>query len=353
MKVLITGGCGFLGSNLAINFLKKDFEVIIIDLLLRNGGENNLSWLQKNAKANQLHFYKFDLADFKLVEKVFKEHEKFDYICHVAGQVAMTTSISNPRLDLETNIVGTFNILEATRKYSNQSLLAFSSTNKVYGDLDWVDKVEKDLRYINPDFQNGFNEDIPLDFSTPYGCSKGSADLYVKDWSRVFGLKTIVFRHSSIYGDRQFSTYDQGWVGWFCQSAIKQKSEIINNQDITPFTISGSGKQVRDLLHVKDAVDLYDRFFTHPPNIFGEAFNIGGGFKNSLSLLELFEILKDKLELKKLKFSKLERRKSDQDVFIANTTKAKELLGWTPKHNLIVGINNMIDWCKEVSKVSN
>ena len=276
MKVLITGGCGFLGSNLAIHFMKKDFEVIVIDSLIRNGGDKNLSWLRKNAKPNQLNFYKFDITNSNLIEKVFKEHKKFDYICHVAGQVAMTTSIKNPRLDLETNIIGTFNILEATRKYSSESLLAYSSTNKVYGDLEWIDKIEKDLRFINPDFPNGFNEEIPLDFSTPYGCSKGSADLYVKDWSRIFGLKTIVFRHSSIYGDRQFSTYDQGWVGWFCHSAIKQKSELINNQDITPFTISGSGKQVRDLLHVKDAVNLYDRFLTHPPNVFGDAFNIGG-----------------------------------------------------------------------------
>ncbi|MAV64791.1 MAG: CDP-paratose 2-epimerase [Candidatus Marinimicrobia bacterium] len=351
MKILITGGCGFLGSNLASHFLKKDYEVIVIDLLLRDGGKNNLEWLRKNSKLNQFYFYKNDIADIDIVEEIFKKHKPFDYICHVAGQVAMTTSIKNPRKDLYSNLIGTFNILESTRKFSDKSLLAFSSTNKVYGDLEWIRKIEKKFRYFNPDYPNGFNEKTPLDFSTPYGCSKGAAEMYIKDWSRVFGLKTVVFRHSSIYGDRQFSTYDQGWVGWFCRSALEQKSQFSKKLEVTPFTISGTGKQVRDLLHVKDAVSLYDDFYCNPSKAIGEVFNIGGGQENSLSLLELFNILKKEIDIDNLIYTKLPRRKSDQDVFIADISKVKNYIGWSPSYSLIDGIKNMIDWCDEAKEI--
>ena len=262
----------------------------------------------------------------------------------------MTKSILNPRKDFETNLVGTFNILEFARLYSPRAFIAFSSTNKVYGDLNSLEIIETDTRYKLKDFPNGLDEKIPLDFSTPYGCSKGSADQYVRDWSRVFGMKTVVFRHSSIYGGRQFSSIDQGWIGWFCKKALEQRIAINENKKIIPFTISGTGKQVRDVLNAKDLVNLYCCAYNKRENISGEIFNIGGGYKNSLSLIELFTILEDKLTLPKLTYSKIKRRESDQDCFIANIEKAKNLLGWEPKISYKEGIESMINWSKKLIK---
>ena len=190
-------------------FLDKDTEIIIIDNLSKEGSKDNLNWLIKHSK-NQLNFFNFDISDEESIDNIFKKFSPFDYVCHLAGQVAMTTSIEKPYLDLSTNLLGTFILLEKVRKYSNQALFAFSSTNKVYGDLNWIKKEEGHKRYYLPEYANGLDETIPLDFSSPYGCSKGSADQYVRDWARIYGLKTVVFRHSSIYGGRQYSTYNQG-----------------------------------------------------------------------------------------------------------------------------------------------
>ena len=256
MKVLITGGCGFLGSNLACSFLKNGAEVYIIDSLERNGSQENLQWLKSISSRAQLHFMKSDISKFEGINSFFEKYAPFDFVCHVAGQVAMTLSIDNPRKDLETNVLGTFNILEAIRKYSPNALLAYSSTNKVYGDLNWIKISEKDTRFVLDDYPLGLDENIPLDFTTPYGCSKGSADQYVRDWARLFDMKTVVFRHSSIYGGRQFSSIDQGWIGWFCLKVIQQKSTC-KKLKREPFTISGTGKQVRDVLHAEDLVSLY------------------------------------------------------------------------------------------------
>ena len=175
---------------------------------------------------NKFKFFKIDIKNELELKSIFKKNAPFDFICHVAGQVAMTTSLKNPIRDFETNALGTLNLLESARQYSPNSLIAFSSTNKVYGDLDWVNLLENEKRYYSNKFPNGFDESLPLDFATPYGCSKGSADQYIRDWARVFGMKTVVFRHSSIYGGRQFSTSDQGWIGWFCQKAIEQRSTL-------------------------------------------------------------------------------------------------------------------------------
>ncbi len=349
MKVLITGGCGFLGCNLANSFLSEGSEIIIIDALFRKGSEQNLKWLKSNDKNNNILFYKIDLADSNLLEQTFRKHAPFDFVCHVAGQVAMTTSIEDPWRDLQSNIIGTFNILEAIRKYSANSLLAYSSTNKVYGDLEWIDYTETEKRYRLKDYPYGLNEDLPLDFSTPYGCSKGAADQYVRDWGRVYGLKTVVFRHSSIYGGRQYASFDQGWIGWFCKQALDQKLDIEKGNPIIPFTISGTGKQVRDVLHAEDLINLYKKAYIHKDNLNGEIFNIGGGQRNSLSLLELFELLSNILNIGELKFEKLERRMSDQDCFIASIEKAKLLLGWEPEVNAEVGIRKMIDWTKTIN----
>lgn len=338
MKYLITGGCGFLGSNLAVEVLKKRKELVIFDNLYRYGSSKNLEWLKSQGKFQFVHA---DIRNASNLERVIK-NIKPDVIFHLAGQVAMTTSIKNPRIDFEINALGTFNLLEAVRKYAPKSIVIYSSTNKVYGDLEWVRYEETKTRYIAVDFPNGFPETIPLDFHSSYGCSKGAADQYMLDYGRMFGLRTVVFRHSSIYGDRQFPTYDQGWVGWFCLQALKSKQGKLKE----PLTISGNGKQVRDVLHAKDIKRLYFDAITNIDQIKSQAFNIGGGIKNSLSLLELIALLKEILNVK-LKYNMLQPRESDQKFFVANTDKANRLLKWTQLIDPEEGVKNMLIWLLE------
>ena len=348
MRILITGGCGFLGSNLAASFLAEEAEVVIVDALFRKGSVSNLHWLEEQDMGNQLHFIQADVADSESVFSIFRRHAPFDYVCHVGGQVAMTSSLQDPLRDLQTNVVGTFNILEAIRNLSADSLLAYSSTNKVYGDLEWLHYEETDTRYFLPDYPQGLDEKLPLDFSTPYGCSKGSADQYVRDWARVYGLKTIVFRHSSIYGGRQFASFDQGWIGWFCQQALAQRDAIRNGGAPQPFTIAGTGKQVRDVLHASDLVALYKQAYNLRERYDGEILNIGGGVENSLSLLELFTLLSRLLGIDRLHFQATPRRSSDQDYFVSNNTKATRLLDWQPKMSCEAGIQSMLTWSQNI-----
>ncbi len=345
MKILVTGGCGFLGSNIAASFLETRDEVVIIDALFRSGGERNLQWLQNQAAPGQLQFHQLDLAESNLVENVFTRAAPFDYICHLGGQVAMTTSLENPRRDLLTNVIGTFNILEAARTHSPNAFVAYSSTNKVYGDLGHLEYQETDTRYIVPQYPRGFDETLPLDFASPYGCSKGAADQYVHDWFRNFGLKTVVFRHSSIYGGRQFSTFDQGWIGWFCQKALEQKAALDRGEEPKSFTIHGTGKQVRDVLHASDLIQLYRSAYEHRDRIAGQIFNIGGGLENSLSLLELFRLLEELLGLEQsLQFERLPRRQSDQDFFVADISSAKAKMNWDVCVSARDGVAKMLTW---------
>jgi len=335
MKYLITGGCGFVGSNLAAEVLKRGEELIVFDNLFRFGTEKNLEWLRSLGKFT---YYHHDIRNYNDVEYVIRK-EKPDAVFHLAGQVAMTTSIDNPRLDFEINAFGTNNLLEAIRKFCPESAILYSSTNKVYGDLEQFNYEETDTRYICKECPNGFNESVTLDFHSPYGCSKGSADQYLLDYSRIFGLKTVVFRHSSMYGGRQFATYDQGWIGWFCEKAL----EIKEGKTSTPFTISGTGKQVRDVLYASDIVNLYFTSLLNLEKIQGSAFNIGGGIENSLSLLELFNLLEELLDIK-MNYSKLPWRISDQKVFIADNSKITKRTGWEPQVTTKEGIKKMIDW---------
>ena len=347
MNVLVTGGCGFLGSNIAASYLDDGATVVVIDALFRKGSEQNLKWLKGHVNSKNFHFYQLDLAERSEVEEVFKRHSPFNYVCHLGGQVAMTTSLIDPERDFKTNTIGTFSVLELTRRYSPDALLAYSSTNKVYGDLERLKYAEDDTRYSLPDYPDGLGEDLALDFASPYGCSKGAADQYVHDWFRNYGLKTVVFRHSSIYGGRQFSTKDQGWIGWFCQQALAQKHSYLQGDKPVGFTISGSGKQVRDVLHAEDLVRLYHAVYECRETVSGEIFNIGGGFVNSLSLLELFSLLQDLLGMgsgQQLIFRKIERRQSDQDVFIANIDKIKKMTGWEPLVSSQDGIRKMLQW---------
>jgi CDP-paratose 2-epimerase len=335
MKLLITGGCGFLGSNLASDALERRDELVIFDNLYRKGSRENLTWLKKQG---DFTFEHGDVRSQNDITRLIKEI-KPDVIFHLAGQVAMTTSISNPRMDFEVNVIGTHNLLEAVRMYAPHAIIVYSSTNKVYGDLEQYRYEEKNKRFLCIDYPDGFDETTPLDFHSPYGCSKGAADQYMLDYARIYGLKTVVFRHSSMYGGRQFATYDQGWVGWFCQKAL----EASRSDGSEPFTISGTGKQVRDVLHADDMRRLYISAIENIHEAKGQAFNIGGGVENSMSLLELFSLLENSLCIK-LDYIRLPVRESDQRVFIADIKKAKALLGWAPKVKSNDGVGLMLDW---------
>jgi len=334
-KYLITGGCGFLGSNLASEVLNRGEDLIVLDNLSRMGSIDNLAWLKEQGDFRFIHA---DIRNANDVTRVISDF-KPDVIFHLAGQVAMITSIANPRLDFEINALGTFNMLEAIRQHVPEAIVIYSSTNKVYGDLEWVRYEETDTRYIAPGYPNGFDEKIPLEFSSPYGCSKGAADQYMLDYARIFDLKTVVFRHSSMYGGRQFATYDQGWIGWFCQKALEIKKGVLKE----PFTISGSGKQVRDVLHAEDMKRLYFAAVKHIDKARGQAFNIGGGMENSLSLLELFDFLEKELNIKMV-YTKLPWRKSDQKVFVADIGKAKQAVEWQADIDKNTGVRIMLDW---------
>lgn len=337
MKLLITGGCGFLGSNLVVEAMRRGDQVTIVDNLARAGSRDNLEWLRSQGSFD---YHSEDTRNFSFVEGLVRDLQA-DAIFHLAGQVAMTTSLADPRLDFETNVVGGHNVLESVRRHSRQSVIVYSSTNKVYGDLDWVSYDEAPLRYEAKQFPKGFNEQTPLDFRSPYGCSKGATDQYMLDYARMFGLKTIVFRHSSIFGDRQFSTSDQGWIGWFIRQGLDAKQETLSE----PFTISGDGKQVRDVLFASDLVRCYYLAVEHAERARGNAFNIGGGMENSLSLLELFKFLNGELGVT-LKYQALPWRQSDQKVFVADISKARESFGWFPQVAKEEGLRRMIRWCE-------
>lgn len=339
MKYLITGGCGFAGTNLSSEVIKRGEELVIIDNFYRHGSYENYNWLK--GKGN-FKFYHCDIRDKLNVEKIIKE-VKPEVIFHLAGQVAMTTSIKDPFMDFEINAMGSLNVLEAVRRNSIDCMVIYSSTNKVYGDLEKYRYKELEKRYECIDYPEGFDETVPLDFHSPYGCSKGSADQYMLDYARIYGIKTVVFRHSSIYGGRQFATYDQGWVGWFCKKAIEIKKGIEKNA----ITISGNGKQVRDLLYADDLVRLYFKAIENIDKAKGEVFNIGGGKRNSLSIIELFEILEKKLNIK-IKYEKLSPRESDQKVFIADISKSREKINWEPEISKETGIEKMINWLNDL-----
>ncbi|ANI28362.1 CDP-paratose 2-epimerase [Yersinia entomophaga] len=335
MKLLITGGCGFLGSNLASHAIKLGMEVIVFDNLSRYGSSENLQWLRSIGDFTHVH------GDIRNKNDVTRLIQKFkpDNVFHLAGQVAMTTSIDNPQMDFEVNVGGTFNLLEATRLFNPECGIIYSSTNKVYGDLEQFTYRENKTRYECIEKPNGFDESVQLTFHSPYGCSKGAADQYMLDYARIYGLKTAVFRHSSMYGGRQFATYDQGWVGWFCQKAVEANRGIK-----APFTISGNGKQVRDVLHAEDIISLYFSTLAKLDLARGNAFNIGGTIQHSLSLLELFSLL-EKYSGVELNYTQLPVRESDQKVFVADINKINKFTDWSPKVDASEGVRKMYDWC--------
>ncbi len=335
MKYLITGGCGFVGSNLAAHLLQEQKSVVLFDSLSRPGAAANLEWLRSLGSCKFVH------GDVRIAHEVeaLVRRTQPQVIFHLAGQVAMTTSVENPRRDYETNVTGSINLLEAVRQHAPAAAIVYSSSNKVYGELSGLRLEEQELRYSAPDFPEGVSEQMPLDFQTPYGCSKGAADQYMLDYARIFGLHTVVFRHSTIFGGRQFATFDQGWVGWFCQQALETKDDPARPS----FTISGDGKQVRDLLFVEDAVVCYLKAAEHIETVRGQAFNIGGGMSNSSSLLELLQMLEKMLEVK-LCYTKLPWRRNDQRFFVADLRKAAAQLQWSPAVSKEEGVRRTLQW---------
>ena len=335
MNALITGGAGFVGSNLAAHLLAKGDCITVFDSLARMGASENLGWLRSLGMST---FIQGDVRNVSGVEQAIKSVQP-DVVFHLAGQVAMTASLQSPRCDFETNVLGTINVLEAVRQFAPETGIVYASSNKVYGNLEHLDLIESETRYKPRMVQKGVNESVAIEFHTPYGCSKGAADQYMLDYARSFGLNTVVFRHSTIYGGRQFATYDQGWVGWFCRQAIESKQ----SPNRPAFTVSGDGKQVRDLLHVSDAVSAYISAYEHMKEARGQAFNIGGGMENSMSLLELLLFLEERLGIK-LNYTHLPWRQCDQKFFVADNSKAERLIQWTPKMPKQKGIEDAIRW---------
>ena len=335
MKILITGGCGFLGANLASYGISHGYDVGVVDNFFRKGSEKNFKWLKSLGKFT---FYNENISDYDSVKKILKAF-KPDCIFHVAGQTAMATSINNPRIDFEINCLGSFNVLEGIREIIPNSKIIYSSSNKVYGDLNELHYIESDTRYICPEYPYGFDESVKLSYKTPYGISKGSADSYFLEYSEIYDIQSIVFRHSSMYGDRQFATNDQGWIGFFCDEAINFKK----NSQKKPVEIFGNGKQVRDILYSDDVVSLYYFALMKIDKSHDNVFNIGGGPDNSISLLELFNFLEEELKIE-FKINKNEMRVSDQKVYISNIKKITNLISWKPEIKKFNGIKKMLEW---------
>jgi CDP-paratose 2-epimerase len=331
--ILITGGAGFIGINSARRFLNRGWEVTILDDFSRYGTDTNIAMLEKE-HPGACRIVRADVSsDF---ENLRTEVEKHDTVLHLAAQVAVTTSIVEPRRDFEVNALGTFNVLEAVRLSKSRPFLVFSSTNKVYGALSHFSVRELETRYVFSDEklnECGVSEEETLDFHSPYGCSKGSADQYVVDYGRIYGLKTVVFRQSCIYGRYQIGVEDQGWVAWFFIAAVSGKG----------ITIYGNGKQVRDILYVEDLTGLYAAAIEKPDQVSGKAYNVGGGPANTLSLLELLSIFDAEYGLRpSIKYA--EPRAGDQYIFVADVGRIGNDIGWRPETSSRRGIKNMAAW---------
>jgi len=331
MKYLITGGCGFIGSNFAEKLLQRGDEVTILDNLSRKGSINNLEYLRK--KFPNINFLYADIRNDR--EKLLSATKNVDVIYHLAGQVAVTTSVTNPREDFEINALGTFNILEAVRLSENKPILIYASTNKVYGGMTDIEIVKENNRYKYKTMPEGIPESRILDFHSPYGCSKGSADQYVHDYSRIYNLKTVVMRQSCIYGSRQFGVEDQGWVAWFTIAAILGKK----------ITIYGDGMQVRDVLYIDDLFNAWDTATKNIDKSSGKIFNVGGGKGYSLSLLELIDLLNKQLSIK-IDYQFSDWRPGDQPVYISDISLIESTINWKPSIPPQDGVKLLSDWAK-------
>ncbi len=327
----ITGGAGFIGSNYAARLLGRGERVTIYDNLSRAGNHLNLDWLCQTFGEDAFTPITGDIRDARLLADSAREA---DVIVHLAAQVAVTTSVTDPREDFECNALGTFNVMEAARLSGRSPVVLYASTNKVYGGMEKVEIVEDGGAYRYASLPCGVPETFPLDFHSPYGCSKGAGDQYVRDYHRIYGLPTVVFRQSCIYGTRQFGVEDQGWIAWFIIAAETGK----------PISIYGDGKQVRDVLFVEDLLDAYDAAIARIDRAAGQVFNIGGGTGNMLSVWTEFGPLLEELRGAPIPVRRGDWRPGDQKIYVSDIRKAQDMLGWTPKTGVREGVEKLYRW---------
>ena len=329
-RVLVTGAAGFIGSWTAASFSEAGDDVLAIDNFSRRGNNENASWLRNT---HDVEVSKVDVRDGSAVEAVVRGFEP-QVVIHLAAQVAVTTSVAGPRHDFETNALGTFNMLEGIRLFAPDATFIFASTNKVYGDLfqsHGEPKVHNKRFVLAGPSALGVSEDQALDFHSPYGCSKGAADQYTLDYSRIYGLRTFALRQSCIYGPRQFGVEDQGWVAWFVIAAILKK----------PISIFGTGHQVRDLLHVDDLVALY-QLIAQDQSIPAGAYNVGGGPTSTMSLLELVDVLNASGLDVDPTYDAV--RPGDQPIFVSDISRIANAAGWNPKKAVEDGVRELTEW---------
>ena len=331
MTIFITGGAGFIGCNLADYHLNRGEHVVVFDNLSRKGAELNLAWLRAN-HGDLLKFVKGDIRDVEALKAALPHDAERVY--HMAGQVAVTTSVTDPRADFEANAWGTFNVLEAVRAAAPHTILFYASTNKVYGGMEQLSIVEDAQRYQYRDYPLGVSEETPLDFHSPYGCSKGAGDQYVRDYARIYGLRTVVFRQSCIYGWRQFGVEDQGWVAHFCIAA----------QLGQPIKIYGDGKQVRDVLWIEDLIAAYESAAQNIDVAAGHVYNIGGGLDNTLSIWQEFGTLLEQLAGHPITVEYHDWRPGDQKVYVSDIRRAQGDLHWQPCVSARQGVTNLWRW---------
>ena len=331
MTILITGGAGFIGCNLADHHLQAGEEVLVFDNLSRKGSDRNLEWL-RSRHGERLQFIQGDIRNFEQLENALAPDLARLY--HMAGQVAVTTSVSDPREDFEINALGTFNVLEAVRLKSPETVVLYASTNKVFGGMEELEIVEDTTRYRYRDHDQGISEDRSIDFHSPYGCSKGCGDQYVRDYARIYGLKTIVMRQSCIYGPRQMGVEDQGWIAHFCISASLDKS----------IRIYGDGKQVRDVLWISDLIRAYELAAGHIEKTSGQIYNIGGGPEHTMSIWCEFGPLLEKLAGRNIAAVNEDWRPGDQLVYISDIRKAERDFHWQPQVSVREGVERLWNW---------
>ncbi len=332
-QYLITGGAGFIGSNYVDRLLTRGAPVTVYDNLSRKGAELNLAWLRDSHGPDSFDLVVGDLRDASLLATAARD---VDVIVHLAGQVAVTTSVEHPRQDFEDNALGTFNLLEAARLSGRNPIVLYASTNKVYGGMEDVNVVEAEESYRYADLPHGVPESRPLDFHSPYGCSKGAGDQYVRDYHRIYGLPTVVLRQSCIYGPRQFGIEDQGWVAWFVIAAVLGK----------PITIYGDGKQVRDVLFIDDLLDAYDAAIERIDLAAGQVYNIGGGPENTLSIWRQFGPILESLLGEEIPVARDDWRPGDQRVYVSDIRKAGRELDWQPQVSVQEGIRRLFEWVR-------
>jgi CDP-paratose 2-epimerase len=330
---LITGGAGFIGSNYVSRLLQRGEKVTIYDNLSRGGARINLQWLQSTYGKETFELITGDVRDTAAIRNAAS---RADVIVHLAAQVAVTTSVIEPREDFEINALGTFNVLEAGRASGRNPVVLYTSTNKVYGGMEDVKVVEEATHYRYQDFPLGISETQPLDFHSPYGCSKGCGDQYVRDYQRIYGLPTVVFRQSCIYGPRQFGIEDQGWLAWFAIAALTGK----------PITIYGNGKQVRDVLFVEDLLDGYDAALERINKVSGQVFNIGGGPDKVISVWTEFGPMLEQMIGHPIPVGWSDWRPGDQRIYVSDIRKAHLELDWEPKVSPAEGLKRMFEWVK-------